>query len=458
MARRWSLRLRVTLTAAGLIAAVLLVGALALAGLLRRALEQDTQALLNQQLDEVSSLSRSGDLPVLPEVLAAKGREIGQIQVYDATHTLIAATSGFAQTAHLDVIDAPAVGGAHASTVSGGRIDSDPDERYRIAVRTVQTPGGVVEVYGVSSLSAADNAVQTLAIALLAGVPLFVGLAYWVLWRSVGRALGPVDAMRAEVDDIEASSMDRRLTAPDSDDELGRLAHTLNHLLDRLDMDAKRQRQFAADASHELRSPLASARTQLEVGLAYPDRSDWPATASDVLIEIDRLERLSRELLDFARADARHLLPAMHPIDLGELVGRVVDSTPPGPAPIHWNAPTMPFHVLGDDDLLTRLVRNLLSNAQRHARTRIDMSVATEDGHATVRVSNDGASISDEDGERIFEPFTRLDAARASDDGGAGLGLAISRRIALSHCGELTAEQSVDGASFVLVLPTHRQR
>ena len=451
--RRRSLRLRVTLTAGGLIAAVLIVGALALAGLLRRALEQDTQDLLNQQIDEVAALAAAGDLP---EVLQAKGREIGQIQVYDAEHRLIAATAGFAQTSHLDIIDAPAEVGSHTSTVSGGRVDSDPDERYRIVARNATSSTGWIEIYGVSSLSAADSAVQTLAIALLAGVPLFVGLSCWVLWRSVGRALGPVDAMRAEVDDIEASSMDRRVTASESDDELGRLAHTLNHLLDRLDTDAQRQRQFAADASHELRSPLAAARTQLEVGLEYADRTDWTATATDVLIEVDRLERLSRELLDFARADARHRLPEMMPIDLNELVGRVVESRPPGHVTIHWTPSTTPMPVLGDRDLITRLLRNLLSNAERHARTRIDVTVSTAHGHHIATVTNDGESIPDEDRERIFEPFTRLDAARASDAGGAGLGLAISQRIAQSHCGELTAVPRTNGAAFALVLPTHR--
>ncbi|MCU1365572.1 MAG: putative two-component system sensor kinase [Ilumatobacteraceae bacterium] len=448
--RRRSLRLRVTAAAGGLIAVVLVVGAIAVAGLLRRALEEDTQALLNQQIDEVAALAQSGELP---EDLQAKGREIGQIQVYDASHHLVAATTGFAETSRLDIIAEPTGVGSRLSTVSGGRIDSDPDERYRIEARSIETPKGRYVIYGVSSLKAADNAVRTLALALLAGVPLFVGVATWVLWRSVGRALGPVDAMRAEVDDIEASSMERRVTAPDTDDELGRLGRTLNHLLDRLDADAQRQRQFAADASHELRSPLASARTQLEVGLAYPDRADWTTTATDVLLEIDRLERLSGELLDFARTDARGRLPTLHALDLAELIDRAVTSTPPGDVPITWTMPSRPMPVLGDDDLLTRVLRNLLSNAQRHARTRITVTNATDRIGYRLTFANDGIPIDAEDRERIFEPFTRLDAARASDAGGAGLGLAISRRIARSHGGDLVCAAVGDDVAFVLSLP-----
>jgi signal transduction histidine kinase len=295
-----------------------------------------------------------------------------------------------------------------------------------------------------------------MAMALLAGVPLLVGVAALVLWRSVGRALTPVDEMRSEVDEIEASSLERRLTAPETDDELGRLAHTLNHLLDRLDADARRQRQFAADASHELRSPLASARTQLEVGLTYPHRTDWAETASDVLVEIDRLERLSRELLEFARTDPRDG-PVRHAImDLDDVTERAVISTPPGDVPIHWRPYPEPIWLEGDADLVTRVLRNLLSNAQRHATTRIDVDICAEPDRSWVRVMNDGMPLAEADRERIFQPFTRLDAARDSDSGGAGLGLTISRRIARSHGGDLTADALLDGASFTLWLPRRR--
>ena len=448
--RRRSLRLRVTSAAVGLIALVLVVGALALAGLLRRALEQDTEALLRQQIDEVQSLAASGSLPT---VLDAKGREIGQIQVYDEAGNLVAATRGFAQTAHLDIVDAPTAGSTRTSTVSGAQIDSDAGERYRLVARTVQTPAGRRFIYGVSSLSAADNAVRTMVIALLAGVPLLVGVAGWVLWRSVGRALMPVDAMRSEVDEIEATSLERRVTAPSSDDELGRLAHTLNHLLDRLDADAKRQRQFAADASHELRSPLASARTQLEVGLVYPDRTDWTETASDVLVEIDRLERLSRELLEFARVDPRDGVVRRATMDLGDVIARAISSAPPSSVPIHWHPYPQSVPLEGDDDLITRVLRNLLSNAQRHARSRIDVDICAEPDRAWVRVMNDGVPLSEADRDQIFQPFTRLEAARDSDSGGAGLGLSISQRIARSHGGDLIADAMPEGASFTLWLP-----
>ena len=452
--RRRSLRLRVTATASGLIAVILVVGALALAFLLRRALEQDIDSLLDDQINDVAVLAQSGDIPT---VLHAQGREIGQLQVRDITGRIVASTVGFASTSHMDIIPALQHAGSTSQSVSGSKIDGDSSERYRLVERTIDTAKGRLFIYGASSLRAADAAVRTLAIALLAGVPALVGLAALILWGSVGRSLAPVDAMRAEVDDIEATSLDRRVSAPSTDDELGRLARTLNHLLGRLDADARNQRQFAADASHELRSPLAAARAQLEVGLAYPSTTNWTDTAHDVLIEVDRLERLSRELLDFARVDRNNAAPTLVSVNLAEVLSSAVASMPGATVAIEWNPPPRPVMVLADEDLLTRVCRNLLSNAQRHARQwiRVDLSVIQQ--QVLIRFGNDGAPLTDADREQIFEPFTRLDSARSADSGGVGLGLAIARRIAELHGGSLTADAVPHGASFTLTLPTHKQ-
>jgi signal transduction histidine kinase len=273
-----------------------------------------------------------------------------------------------------------------------------------------------------------------------------------LLWKSVGRALSPVERMRAEVEEIEATSLDRRISAPSTDNEIDRLARTLNGLLDRLEGALQRERRFAADASHELRSPLAAARTQLEVGLAYPDRTDWTETAIDVLIEIERLDVLARDLLRFARSDAGEHR-RNDPIDLGELVRAQLATLPTTDTPVEYNGASTALPVLGDRDLLVRVIRNLLANAQRHASTRIWITDEATAQSITVRVSNDGAPIPVDQYEHIFEPFARLDDARGYDDGGAGLGLAIARRIAEDHGGTLTAESVSDGATFTLRMP-----
>jgi signal transduction histidine kinase len=282
----------------------------------------------------------------------------------------------------------------------------------------------------------------------------------------VRRALEPVDALSAEVDEIEAHALDRRLAAPAGDDEIARLARTLNHMLDRLDTAVRLQRRFAADASHELRSPLAAARAQLEVGLAYPDRTDWPTTAANVLDEVDRLERLAGELLDLARFEAGFAgddevaaasAARRERLDLAELVAREVASPewrslPLAPLVVETDAPLI---VVADPDLITRVLRNLLANAARHARSKITLAVGADGvgAAAWVRVANDGPPVPAEHRERIFEPFARIDSARASRAGGAGLGLAIARRIARAHDGDLVLDPGTDGAAFRLTLP-----
>jgi signal transduction histidine kinase len=268
--------------------------------------------------------------------------------------------------------------------------------------------------------------------------------------------------MTAEVAEIEAHALDRRVAPPAGDDEIARLARTLNHMLDRLDTAARLQRRFAADASHELRSPLAAARAQLEVGLAYPDRTDWVATADNVIDELGRLERLAGELLALARLDADlggdTDVPGgtarREPLDLAGLVAQEAGNPEWRHLPLVVPAgPPEPVRVVADPDLLIRVVRNLLTNAGRHVRSRITLEIGATGEHGWIRVANDGPPVPEEYRERIFEPFARIDGARATRAGGAGLGLAIARRIARAHDGDVVVEPGSDGASFLVTLP-----
>jgi len=444
-----SLRGRVALAAALLLTVALVVAALVLTGWTRRSLNQDVEADLADQVNEVRLLARQEQLT---PVLDAVGIRTGQIQVIDSNHKVVASSLGVASRAHFDLLAAPTGDAVAKATVDGGQLGLRSGEHYLILARNVSTPSGELTIYGASSLRAADRAVHTLTTSFLSGIPILLLIAGILLWRAVGRALLPVDTMRREVDDIESTSLHRRVTAPASDDEVERLAHTLNGLLDRLDASAQREHRFAADASHELRSPLAAARAQLEVGLTYPDRVNWPDTANDVLIEIARLEHLAGDLLHMAKTDAG-VVRRTEPVDVVGLLEEQVASRT-RPTIVQFDAPSHPLVVLGERELLLRLVRNLLTNAERHASSTITIDAAADAGSVVVTISNDGPSIPADQVERIFEPFTRLDDARASDDGGAGLGLAIARGIAEAHSGTLTCSVVPVGATFVLRLPT----
>jgi signal transduction histidine kinase len=446
---RGTLRVRVTGAAVVLLAAALIVGATALGWFVRRTLVSNVEVHLDNQIDAVVELAQAGELP---GVLAPTGRESGQIQVIGADGSVVAKSPGVASTARLDVIGAPPPGGRVARTVDGVRVDGDRGEQYRVVAQWAQTPTGPVVVYGASTLRSADRAARALRAGSGVGIPVLLLLAGLFAWRAVRRALAPVDAMTAEVAEIEAHALDRRVAPPAGDDEIARLARTLNHMLDRLDTAVRLQRRFAADASHELRSPLAASRAQLEVGLAYPDRTDWVITADNVLSEISRLERLAGELLILARLDAE-VTVRPESLDLVQLVGREAKNPEWLGLPLTVRSVSKePVMVVADPDLLLRVVRNLLANAARHARSMITLETGVTDDLAWIRVGNDGPPVPPEHRERIFEPFARLDGARDARAGGAGLGLAIARRIARSHGGDVILETGDDGASFLVTL------
>ncbi|GAA0820342.1 hypothetical protein GCM10009525_05930 [Streptosporangium amethystogenes subsp. fukuiense] len=270
--------------------------------------------------------------------------------------------------------------------------------------------------------------------------------------RAVKAALVQVKAIRHELEEITATDIGRRVPVPAARSEIRQLAETINQTLDRLEAAAEQQRRFASDASHDLRSPLTAMRAQVEEALRYPDDVDWKTKAHAMLASLDRLQAIVSDLLILAKLDSG--VPAHYErIDLGALVCSELDrrrrnvpidrEVQPGVA------------VTGDRLRLARLLTNLLDNAERHADSKVSVSVAREDGTAVVEVLDDGAGIAPEQRELVFQRFTRLDASRNRDAGGTGLGLPIAREIARTHGGILRLEDSVRGARFVLRIPLH---
>jgi len=264
--------------------------------------------------------------------------------------------------------------------------------------------------------------------------------------------LAPVDAMRAEVDRIEAADLSGRVEAGSSDDEIANLGLTLNRMLDRLETESRRQQLFAAAASHELRSPLSTIRTELEVGLAYPDRAEWSKVAEDSLIEVARLEELTRDLRMLTRSRSMQASAAV-PIELSEVVASEVALRRPERA-IRYQTSLAPARMNADPDAVVRVVRNLFDNAERHAAGEIRVVVSHDPTGVVLTVANDGPVIPEADRERIFEPFMRLDEARSLDVGGSGLGLAIARSIMTALGGSIVAVAVEHGAEFRAAFPT----
>ncbi|MFE5239297.1 MULTISPECIES: sensor histidine kinase [unclassified Streptomyces] len=323
---------------------------------------------------------------------------------------------------------------------------------YRFAAVEVTTARDVtLTVHAGAPLAAEQEAVDTVRTAMLTGLPLMLLVVAGVTWLVTGRALRPVEGIRRELSAITASEdLGRRVPEPDSRDEIARLARTTNETLTVLEASVDRQRRFVADASHELRSPIASLRTQLEVGAAHPELLDVPGAVADTV----RLQVLAADLLLLARLDAGER-PGSAAVDLGALVREEVSQRAGDRiVPEVTVADTGALEVAGSRGQLARVVGNLLDNAERHAERSVAVSVRAEAGAVLVEVTDDGSGVPEAERERVFERFVRLDDARGRDDGGAGLGLAIARDVADRHGGTLTVGTAPGGgACFTLRLP-----
>ncbi|MFP8903803.1 sensor histidine kinase [Streptomyces atacamensis] len=324
-----------------------------------------------------------------------------------------------------------------------------------VAVQGVTRDRVPVTVYAGASLAEQEEAVSTVTGTMLAGLPALLAVVGGVTWLVTRGALRPVEGIRREMAAVAAGTdLSRRVPEPPSRDEVARLARTTNETLSALEASVERQRRFVADASHELRSPIASLRTQLEVAAAHPGLLDIDGAVHDTV----RLQALAADLLLLARLDAGER-PGDARVDLyalvreelaqrtGDRIAVVLEDDGGGDG-------GEPVEVSGSRGRLARVLGNLLDNAQRHADSRVRVRVGREHGQAVLEVADDGAGVPEEERERIFERFVRLDDARSRDDGGAGLGLAIARDVAARHGGTLTVGRAAGGgALFTLRLP-----
>lgn len=328
------------------------------------------------------------------------------------------------------------------------------DHDYVLVSEDAEDPDGEEYLVRVA-VSTEEVADSTAALVPLLGIglPVLLLVVAGTTWVVTGRALRPVERMRAEVAGISDDRLDRRVPVPGSRDEVHRLALTMNEMLGRLESSRERQQRFVSDASHELRSPLASIRQTAEVAQAHPGALPEGELAEAVLEEGLRMQRIVEQMLVLTRADERGVRPREE-VDLDDLAlaqarrvareGLRVDTRGVAPA-----------RVLGDSAALTQVVRNLVDNAARHADATVAVGLVEQTGGAVLFVDDDGAGVPPEERERVFERFVRLDESRSRDAGGSGLGLAIVREIVRAHGGEAHVEDSpLGGARFVVRLPS----
>lgn len=465
-----SVRARTTLVGVVVVGAALAIGSLGLVTLLRSSMTEGVETTARAQLDDVVSLLRLGQLPAQLPI----GRGDTFTQVVSERGTVVATSATLLASSPISrshpgeegvVIDTiPTLtgtgpgGAADADRTSHGAGAPDADGPFLLLAEQVPAspglgPSGPVTVYVAATLHPVVAATHTVASALSAGLPVLLVIVAGLIWFLEGRALRPVEAIRAEVADISGHDLHRRVPEPATGDEVAQLARTMNSMLDRLEASSDAQRRFAADASHELRSPLSAIQATLEVALAHPDPQAWPAAAADALDEATRLRRLVDDLLDLAKAGQPGGTARREEVDLDEVVARAAR-----PFRVDGRV-TLDMHkvsagkVIGDPDQLARLVHNLLDNARRHARSRISVELSATSESVLLVVGDDGPGIPEEERNRIFERFARLDEGRDRDSGGTGLGLAIVKEIVVAHGGRVTVGDSLSGARFEIRFP-----
>lgn len=445
-----SVRVRTTVAALVVVALTLGVGGAALVWFVHRSLIDGLVGSATSEASSVGALMSeqpsSNDLPLRTGIA---------VQVVDAEGRVIAHSPDLG-TARAVTDVRPAVGQSTVLTVPSVLPGNDTDGNLTAAL-TVDSPRGPLTVYALVSDDQAERSTHQLAFVLALTLPLLVVVSGLLAWRLAGRALRPVEAIRAEVSDISARDLHRRVPTPPWEDEIGRLALTMNAMLSRLESASDRQRQFVSDASHELRSPLASLLTQVEVARAHPESADWTAVSKVVTEEGARLSRIIDDLLLLARMDEGMLVPRRDLVDLDELVfteaSRLRAQHRIG-VDLHAVGAG---RVSGDDDQLRRVVRNLADNAERHARSTVSFEVSRENGHVALAVADDGPGVPADQRERIFERFARLDEARGRTVGGTGLGLAIVGELVALHGGSVRVADAPVGARFVVELPAYEE-
>jgi signal transduction histidine kinase len=440
-----SVRVRVTALATLIVAVAVTAAGVLLVQTIERALERHAAQESARQLSFVTDQLQSG---AAPSAVRPEPGSFTVVQVFDGQGHAV--TTGGA--AGLPLALGVGQGGFaiwQRTAPVAGQVGSGGNDRYLVRSTSVDVGGDPFTIVAGTSLADVERSVAALKRYLVFGLPGLIVLVAALAWFVVGRALRPVEAMRAEVEAISTSTIHRRVREPARRDELGRLARTMNAMLERLEQGARRQREFVSDASHELRSPIAVIRTKLEVAQRRGEAADWPAVATAVLAEEARLEGLVADLLALAREDEAAALPTTT-VSLATVAEE--EAARERRCPVRCR--TEVAQVRGDGRALRSMVAHLLDNAARHARRRVEVVVEAVDGHALLTVDDDGAGIPGGERARVCERSVRRDAAGARDRGGAGLGLAVVRAVARAHGGDATASESPQGgARLVVVLP-----
>lgn len=338
-------------------------------------------------------------------------------------------------------------------------ISTDETGKLRVLTQPVVVDGDRIGTFRVADpLTSVDQALQSLRNRFIAvgfgALLLSVAIAIW-LANLITR---PLRRMAAVASAVDSGDLSHRIDYG-GDDEVGVLADSFNHMMDRLEEGFRLQREFVSDASHELRSPLTVLRGRIEqLADNSGDRAAVEAEADELMKEVRRMERLTDDMLTLAKAERGGLVqPRRVPID--DFVEDLRRDLPLLGSRHYHVESTLHGELEADPDRLAQVLRNLVTNAVRHTGSdgHIDVSIGSQNGAAIFAVADDGTGIEPNQLDRIFDRFHRTDEGRSRAEGGSGLGLAIARAIVEAHGGTISASSTPgQGATIRFRIPGYR--
>lgn len=446
---RMGIRARSALVAVVVVSLALVAGGSGLVYALQASLEQAAQSNGRDRAGSLAALLEQEGVEPVSASLAEDASSGQFVQLVDANGAVVGWSDRRVASRPLSP-QRPAVGEFLTTELDSDSLGQRGE--WTVVSTAVVADGETYVVQVAVPIRVQRQTVQTVASFLLGVSPLLLAAVAAAVWLLVGRALRAVEVVRGEVAAIDEHQLSRRVAVPPSRDELAALATTMNAMLDRLQASNQLQRAFVSDASHELRSPLATLSTAAELALDA-DESTRTRLLSTINAELTRMRSLVEDLMTLARADSQDRVLRRAEVDLDDLIDaelRRLRAT----SRLQVEGIVQPVRVWADQRGLAQTLRNLLDNAERHARTAIRLSLGVEGADAVLAVENDGPPVPVADRERIFDRFVRLDASRSRDAGGSGLGLAIARTAVRAQGGDVVATEGRAGwCRFELRLP-----
>ncbi|BFU44014.1 sensor histidine kinase [Krasilnikovia sp. MM14-A1004] len=446
---RFGVRMRSALAAAAVVGVASALSGAVLMVITRQILLDNVNRAARDRAGQVTTAVRGNDPGTLATVLRPGPGQRTVVQVLDPAGRVVAASEAITGAPPMS----PLRPGAGQRRTETRRLAEARDDPFHIVAAGVDTAAGRRTVLVGESLDTVDDGTEAVVAALLVGFPVLAILVGAATFFFVGRTLQPVEAMRRQAATITSRSLHTRLPVPAVDDEVAALATTMNTMLDRIETASAAQRRFVADASHELRSPLATIQANAELLEATVPAENAARSVYRIHAETTRMARLVEDLLLLAKADDHGLRLRHDDVDLDDLVYAERERLTLQHPRLRLDGEVHPVRVHGDADALQRALRNLVDNAARHARHRVTINLRADAGQAEIVVANDGDPIAARDHARIFDRFVRLDDSRSRTAGGAGLGLPIAHELVAAHDGTLAVDDRSDGAAMRLRLP-----